>query len=110
MSGLFDLLTDHLSDQKKPPVGQQSSCSGLLHKINDALTGQKHPQDYQNQPKPNTFGSGYGGAGGPGYQQSDHSDIICTSKTALPLGGSDSLSNSGGYGGYGPDQQNYREC
>ncbi|KAL7649330.1 hypothetical protein ACMYSQ_012171, partial [Aspergillus niger] len=52
MSNLLGKLTSQISGQKTTPGSQQSS-SGILHKISDAVTGQKHPQDHQSQPPPN---------------------------------------------------------
>ncbi|KAK5425296.1 hypothetical protein LTR34_011271, partial [Exophiala xenobiotica] len=74
MSDLLSKLTDQLSNQKKPQGGQQSSSPGILHKINDAVTGQKHPQDYQTQTNTNFSGPGSGGMGGGAYQQAGHSE------------------------------------
>ncbi|KAK5311203.1 hypothetical protein LTR93_011803 [Exophiala xenobiotica] len=73
MSDLLSKLTDQLSNQKKSQGGQQSSSSGILHKINDAVTGQKHPQDYQTQTNTNFSSPGFGGMGGGAYQQARHS-------------------------------------
>lgn len=43
MSGLLNKVVDQLGGQK-PAGSQQSSSSGLLHKLTDAATGQKHAQ------------------------------------------------------------------
>jgi hypothetical protein len=51
MSNLLGKLTNQLSGQKTTSGSQQSSFSGIQHKITDAVTGQKHPQDYQSQPQ-----------------------------------------------------------
>ncbi|KAK5093323.1 hypothetical protein LTS08_008929 [Lithohypha guttulata] len=72
MSNLLSKLTDQLSNQNKPQGGQQSPSSGIPHKVNDAMTGQKHPQDYQTQTNTSFAGGEYGGMGGAGYQQSGH--------------------------------------
>lgn len=42
-------MADQLSGQK--PSQSSSGSSGLMHKMTDALTGQKHPQDSQNYAK-----------------------------------------------------------
>merc|ERR1712072_522382 len=71
MSNLLKKFTDQLSG----PNNQQNSSSsgGILHKVTDAVTGQKHPQDYQNRPNPQTSGFGYGaGPGSGGYQNSGY--------------------------------------
>lgn len=51
MSNLLSKLTNQMSGQQTTPGSQQSS-SGILHKVTDAMTGQKHPQDYQSQRPP----------------------------------------------------------
>jgi len=83
MSGLLNKLTDQFSNQNKQQGS--SSSGGLLHKVTDAVTGQKHPQDYQNQPNPQ--GSGYGYGAGPGrgaYQQSGYAGILSLTSIASP--------------------------
>ncbi|KAI2877039.1 hypothetical protein CBS63078_9182 [Aspergillus niger] len=52
MSNLFGKLTNQLSGQKTTAGSQQSSFSSIQHKLTDAVTGQKHPQDYQSQLRP----------------------------------------------------------
>lgn len=83
MSNLLSKLTDQLSNQNKPQGGQQSPSSGIPHKVNDAMTGQKHPQDYQTQTNTSFAGGEYGGMGGAGYQQSGHLGILILLKQAI---------------------------
>ncbi|KAJ6164031.1 hypothetical protein N7470_002703 [Penicillium chermesinum] len=53
MSGLLGKLAGQVSGQQS---GQPSEgSSGLVHKVTDAITGQKHPQDGQGYPP--TYGS-----------------------------------------------------
>lgn len=76
MSDLLNKLADQLSNQKMPQGGQQSSASGILHRINDTVTGQKHPQDYQTQTNTNFSGPGFSGIGGGPYQQAGYSSML----------------------------------
>ncbi|KAI3192170.1 hypothetical protein CBS147311_9331 [Penicillium roqueforti] len=87
MTNLLSKLTSQISGQKTTPGSQQSS-SGILHKISDAVTGQKHPQNHQSQPPPNAGGHG-GYQGGQGGYGGSH-------------GGYD-----GGHGGYQGGQGGY---
>merc|ERR1711939_221242 len=87
MSNLLKKFTDQLSG----PNNQQNSSSsgGILHKVTDAVTGQKHPQDYQNRPNPQTSGFGYGaGPGSGGYQNSGYPGILGVTSIPLPDSGS----------------------
>ncbi|KAH0182586.1 hypothetical protein KCV03_g10266, partial [Aureobasidium melanogenum] len=93
MSNLFSKLTEQMSSSQK---SQQSSSGGLVHKLTDAVTGSKHPQDSQgqsslfnNQQRPNpgsqeggygehqqpqygaSYGGGYAQGGYGGHQQYD---------------------------------------
>ncbi|KAF3031865.1 hypothetical protein E8E11_002254 [Didymella keratinophila] len=50
MSGLFGQLINKATGQKQSNGSTSSPSTGLAHKLTDSLTGQKHPQDYQNEP------------------------------------------------------------
>ncbi|KAI3062462.1 hypothetical protein CBS147353_9475 [Aspergillus niger] len=90
MSNLFGKLTNQLSGQKTTAGSQQSSFSSIQHKLTDAVTGQKHPQDYQSQLRPDAGGHG-------GYQGGQES-----------YRGGHGGYEGGGHGGYQGGQESYR--
>merc|ERR1712058_97041 len=95
-------ISFQMSGQKQS-TGSQQPSSGLLHKFTDAVTGQKHPQDYQNQTGDNEgahnvnqggFGGNRGGhegyQGGYGENRGGHGGY------------------EGGYGGYRGGHEGYQ--
>lgn len=49
MSGLLGKLAGQVPGQK-PSFQASGGSSGLIHKVTDAVTGQKHPEDSQGYP------------------------------------------------------------
>lgn len=58
MDNLLGKVVKQAIGQKGQGQNEPSSNSGLLHKVTDAVTGQKHPGEGQFAPNPYTQGKG----------------------------------------------------